>query len=1451
MSLCRFSLFTLGLWAMMFFSASCLQAGNKVSVSKHIPVTQAEMAQVYEAARTPYKYGLVISPSSTREQIDCPSVFRKDGQWYMTYVLYNGSGGQDGKGYETWLATSQDLLHWETLGRVLEYPSDTARWDACQRGGFPALQDWNWGGSYELQSYKGKNYMTYIGGHGAGYEAINEPLSIGLAWTNSDLLTTPHDWESYDSPILSYRDKDAGWWEQMTQYKSLIYWDKTKSLGAPFVMFYNAGGRNPANQLKGERIGIALSHNMKRWKRYKGNPIFTHEEPGVITGDAQIVRMDDLYVMFYFSAFRPEKPYKAYNTFACSRDLIHWEDWQGEDLIYPSKDYDNLFAHKSCVIYHNGVVYHFYCAVNEHSQRGIAVATSRPMGKSSVSFPHPPVPGPRKVIDLSEGWETCLVAVEGKDAPDPTLAQTRRVTLPHNWDDYYGARQLTHGNLHGTALYKRSFHLENKRIDKRYFLYLEGLGSYGTVILNQDTLCRRTPMGRLTTTLDATASIREGNNQLTILCHHPSMITDMPWVCGGCSSEWGFSEGSQPLGIFRPVSLEITDPVRIEPFGVHVWNNLACDSLFVETEITNHSALPVTIELQTRLNDADGIRVFKLSDEVRLAAGETRIIRQQQSLSLKGTVHLWSPTTPYLYKMRSLIRTASSTLDEVRTRVGIRTASWPCLRGEGDYVEGDHIIAAGDRRFFLNGQPTLIHGTCEYEHILGQSHAFDAEEIRARAHQIKTMGFNAQRDAHQPHNLRYQDIWDAEGILWWPQFSAHIWYDTPTFRTNFKKMLRQWVKERRNNPSNVLWGLQNESTLPPDFASECVEIIRELDPTVGTMRAVTTCNGGRGTHWNVVQNWSGTYGGKLENYGYELSRPDQLLNGEYGAWRTFGLHTEPSDTFVVKGQWSEERFCQLLHSKVSQTYETQDSLCGQYQWIFNSHDNPGRRQPDEAYRMIDKVGPYNYKGILTAWGQPSDAYYMYQAASTSPKKCPMIYLASHTWTDRFSQSGPRRATIEVYSNVEQVYLVNTADLSALESADFDLSVLTDKGISCAVSEVSEMGRHRFRDFLVESNVLTAVAVSEVRGQRRIVAHDFLHLEALPDADGVEALYRPIDDLLRPTAVEDSLYYLYRINCGGDAVRDNYGRLWTADDTLISRSWSSLPQYADVSLSPVLASQGETSDPILNAHREHWPILGTYRWGRHALSYHLPVMPHETYRVELYLLEPWWGTSLAEQTDCEGYRLLDIAIEGDTVCRNLDIWAHAGHDCAMRLTYAVRCDADGILDITFPRVRAGQAIISAIAVAGVKSQVTPILPDGNGYWQKITSVVAEKMPAELLPTDHNTREAKTYLPQLSTSRTDGLQRVTWEFSVGLAQEYAFRFRYKNLSASSIACRWRLLAKVDGREVCSGTLSYPTTPAKWRMLSITTGTFVNAGDYRLILEPEQEDVTQLEFENLSVQ
>ena len=446
------------------------------------------------------------------------------------------------------------------------------------------------------------------------------------------------------------------------------------------------------------------------------------------------------------------------------------------------------------------------------------------------------------------------------------------VTVPHNWDQCEGYRRLKHGNRHGYAWYRTSFKVNQATAGKRVFLFFEGVGSYATVWLNGKKVGYHAG-GRTTFTLDVTGAIKPNQqNLLAVRADHPASIQDLPWVCGGCSDEVGFSEGSQPMGIFRPVHVIITNPVRIEPFGVHVWNDTTVSEksavLNMQTEIKNYSSRDKKITIVNTLLDAAGKPVKQTQTDQIIASGAAVTI--PQTVSISGA-HLWSLEHPYLYKLVTEIKENGKVTDRQITPYGIRWISWPIGR------------AGNSKQFLLNGKPVFINGIAEYEHQMGNSHAFTDAEIHTRVMQVKATGFNAFRDAHQPHNLAYQNYWDELGILWWPQFTAHIWYDSPAFRESFKTLLTDWVKERRNNPSNILWGLQNESKLPEAFAKECSDIIRKLDPTASSQRKITTCNGGSGTDWDVPQNWTGTYGGDPQTYATDLQK--QILVGEYGAWR--------------------------------------------------------------------------------------------------------------------------------------------------------------------------------------------------------------------------------------------------------------------------------------------------------------------------------------------------------------------------------------------------------------------------------------------------------------------------------------------------------------------------------------------------------------------------------------
>lgn len=1093
-----------------------------------------------------------------------------------------------------------------------------------------------------------------------------------------------------------------------------------------------------------------------------------------------------------------------------------------------------------------------------------------------------------------QNWRTYLSKTSNTQ---PTSLDTIDVKLPHNWDDYYGYRQLTHGNLHGTAVYSTRFDMPAEwQADQAYFIRFEGVGTYAHVRLNGHDLGRHLG-GRVSFTLDVTQAVKAKDNYLEVTAEHPDMITDMPCVCGGCSSEWGFSEGSQPLGIYRPVVLETTPKVRIEPFGVHVWNNDAANKIYYSVEVKNYDTKAHRITLsqdlftpQAQINDK------QFTDrQVDIPAGATLILQDSMTMP---KAELWSHVNPALYSLQTRVKMDGGAEDKLSTTFGIRSISWPVkrlqaiARGEKAMIygpQGAREVDAKDGRFYINGEPLFLNGVCEYEHLLGQGHAFSAQQVEARVQQMLNAGFNAFRDAHQPHHLDYQKYWDKYGVMFWTQLSAHIWYDTPEFRANFKAQLRQWVKERRNCPSVVLWGLQNESTLPTEFAKECCEIIREMDPTAHNMRAITTCNGGTGTDWNVIQNWSGTYSGSPEKYDQELSKPSQLLNGEYGAWRTLDLHEEDF-TFKQDGPYTEERFCSLMEMKVRLAEQAKDSVCGQFQWCYTSHDNPGRRQPDDAWRVIDRVGPVNYKGLVSPWEEPLDIYYMYRSHHVKAEDDPMVYIVSHTWPERFTE--PKyKVDIHLFSNCDSVKLYNDAYEKYYLGTAVNPKV---KGEHLILPQV-----------LLKYNTLLAVAYVDGKA----VAEDLVLYQALPDAPGNDKLSTRV---LKASNVKSTAYnkhllkaakgyrYLYRINCGGDEYVDSYRQVWQQDNMLYSSSWSE--KFED--MHPYQASQRRSYDPVYGT--KDAALFQHFRFGRHQLQYRF-ALPNGKYRVELYFVEPWHGTGGANNLQAQ--RVFDVAFNGETLIDDLDIWSMAGHDAALKQVVEVEVK-DGSLLIDFPEVTCGQAIVSAIAIAS-KSKAVAKAFKAPSYsheaqmaireaqlqaekrsasfirdyltqwsWSKADEDRVARMPAERLPEDKNPRTKVNYpvaKAQVSGAYKADFQRkkdcyffadtlamnqtqaaaycqpeerdcVVFDFSVGLAQLYALRINYRNLSTEDLMIRLRLLAS-DGRVLKDAVLTFTPNDRGWKALSTTTGSYINAGDYKVVLSAPS--LNGLAIESLDIQ
>ena len=1153
-------------------------------------------------------------------------------------------------------------------------------------------------------------------------------------------------------------------------------------------------------------------------------------------------------------------------------------------------------------------------------------------------------PGHRKNIPLhgrEHPWKSIVHdtdpnAYNGFETPAYDDSAWTEVSIPHNWDKYEGARQLRHGNRHGYAWYRTEFTVDPAdREGKQVFLYFEGVGSYGTVWVNGKEAGYHAG-GRTTFTLNITDLVKYGeDNTLAVRADHPALIADLPWVCGGCSSEWGFSEGSQPMGIFRPVTLVITGDVRIEPFGVHVWNDndITPEEALVHfnTELKNYrNDKKSRIHLMSRITDSRGKVLATIRNMEELAPGETKELKQEYLVS---DPVFWSDENPYLYFIVTEVYDieTAQVVDREITPFGIRTVSWHLNRNDGSQT------------FQLNGKPVLLNGVGEYEHNLGQSHAFTREQILVRASQIKQAGFNAFRDAHQPHNLLYGQIWNETGMLWWSQMSAHIWYDTPAFRENFKQLLREFIKERRNSPALIIWGLQNESMLPTDFAQECTEIFREMDPTTSSQRLVTTCNGGTGTDWNVIQNWSGTYSGDPAKYAQEMSV--QILNGEYGAWRSIDWHTEGA--FKQNGPLSEDRMSLLMESKIRLIESVRDSVAGQFLWIFSSHDNPGRIQNDEAWRGIDKVGPFNYKGLLTPWAEPLDAYYMYRSNYVAPHEAPMAYIVSHTWPDRWTIPGTQNSTLRVFSNCDSVALYNGM------YPHKPLGARTRNGI----------GTHfTWENPDIQTCLLTAIGYVD----GKMAAVDYVVLNHLPEPIGIENLTSLHENVTQP---DGSLNYLYRVNCGGDTFVDQNGSLWIADRHRTNdTTWGSLSWADDFpGIPPYFGSQRRSYDPIWNAE---WPLFQTFRFGTDKLRFDFPV-PDGEYTVELYFSEPWYGRE--QSLNCRGWRMFDVAVNGKTVISDLDIWSFRGANTAIKQTVKAQVTG-GMLTVHFPHVTSGQAIISAIAIATDNFKVKPAEPSPNlvkptagtwewhswlgtgdeqflddprafaylpaalhtGEWLKnsghqapgrivcefsdsayvyligkrnlrprqltflsayekladsvvngqdevydvyrktvqkgevlqisgsdataIANLVATPIPnmgeepssrpvskfeAEELPVTGSVERGNFRNGDfVKLNETGGT--IEFEVNPTLAGTYLIRFRYMNYSGEAIPMQMEILNALNGVEMMKDTIWFEPADEKWRIMSTTTGSQINAGVYKIRLTVL--DKTGIEFESI---
>jgi sucrose-6-phosphate hydrolase SacC (GH32 family) len=282
----------------------------------------------------------------------------------MTFI------GFDGKGYQSFVAESADLVHWKQRGLAMGYgPKDEFDHGGCVVGAY-LYESYDLKAPRRLKRYQGK-YWTLYGAYPrqGGYEL--RPGYEGVAWSDDGL----HWKRAKDKYILSVFEPDRGEWE-----KDCIYQPWLVEHEGRFYDFYNAAGGHA------EQTGIAFSTDLLNWSRYAGNPVLRNRRGGYdeqFCSDPKVFRDGDHWVMFYFGVGRGG----AHIMVAFSRDLLHWTA-HAEPLYKAGGNpsgLDKQYAHKISLVYDpaNDTFLMFYNAVpgkrGTTGGRGIGLISSRPL----------------------------------------------------------------------------------------------------------------------------------------------------------------------------------------------------------------------------------------------------------------------------------------------------------------------------------------------------------------------------------------------------------------------------------------------------------------------------------------------------------------------------------------------------------------------------------------------------------------------------------------------------------------------------------------------------------------------------------------------------------------------------------------------------------------------------------------------------------------------------------------------------------------------------------------------------------------------------------------------------------------------------------------------------------------------------------------------------------------
>ena len=279
-------------------------------------------------------------------------------------------------------------------------------------------------------------------------------------------------------------------------------------------------------------------------------------------------------------------------------------------------------------------------------------------------------------------------------------------------------------------------------------------------------------------------------------------------VPAGQPSGWDFEKYLYIPGIYDSVELILTGSPHI--VNVQTVPDIEAGEVKVVVELGSDERARTAVQCRVSQAKSGKSVGSAKSQRVRLDGGE--VTKVEVTVAIEDC-RLWSPEDPFLYEVE-----VGAGDDVVKHRFGMRSFRFDAESG----------------RAVLNGKPYMMRGTnvCVYRFFEDSERGdkpWRAEWVRRLHRKFKSMGWNSIRYCIGfPPELWYE-IADEEGFLIQDEFPIWLLGEAPEDPRAEKIVpeYTEWMRERWNHASVVIWDAQNESKT--EETGKALQAVRGLD----------------------------------------------------------------------------------------------------------------------------------------------------------------------------------------------------------------------------------------------------------------------------------------------------------------------------------------------------------------------------------------------------------------------------------------------------------------------------------------------------------------------------------------------------------------------------------------------------------------------------------------------